>query len=139
MLLWCNEKLSKLLLSRESKSFVIVNTLLFADTIHPHRVAKKAVALAPQNQSPWNYLRGLSRRSKAHLPLHSLEDFCLQFSDPQNPDAVRSSHALDVLSEIYAQTDNHEKGAKVLDLLSTRYDPIRANYWNYRKRQLNPT
>jgi protein farnesyltransferase/geranylgeranyltransferase type-1 subunit alpha len=39
-----------------------------------------------------------------------------------------------VLAEIFAQEDGKtEEAVKALDLLARKYDPIRANYWNYRK------
>jgi protein farnesyltransferase/geranylgeranyltransferase type-1 subunit alpha len=47
---------------------------------------------------------------------------------------VYSSHALDLLADIYAEEkDSKDEAEKALDLLATRYDPIRANYWNFRK------
>ncbi|KAF2142236.1 uncharacterized protein K452DRAFT_199301, partial [Aplosporella prunicola CBS 121167] len=94
--------------------------------------AKAAVHRAPQNESPWNYLRGLVRH--AHLPLNTLKDFATSFADPHKPDDVRSSHALDLLADIYATEEgSQDEVGKALDLLATRYDPIRQNYWNYRK------
>ena len=50
------------------------------------------------------------------------------------PEEVYSSHALDLLADIYAEEENSKEDAeKALDLLATTYDPIRAHYWNYRK------
>lgn len=64
---------------------------------------------------------------------------------------VTSSHALDLLAEIYAneakQGDLGEGGGdkreeskrnavKALELLAERYDPIRAGYWDWRKREV---
>ena len=99
---------------------------------HEFDYAKTAVHRAPQNESPWNYLRGLVRH--AHLPLNTLKEFATSFADPHKPDDVRSSHALDLLADIYATEDgSQDEVAKALDLLAKRYDPIRQNYWNYRK------
>ena len=51
----------------------------------------------------------------------------------QKPDDVHSSHALDLLADIYAEAENSKENAqKALELLATKYDPIRANYWNFR-------
>lgn len=53
---------------------------------------------------------------------------------------MNSSHALDTLADIYAEEENtKEEANKALDLLATRYDPIRAHYWNYRKGLLEQT
>ncbi|CAD0013155.1 unnamed protein product [Aureobasidium pullulans] len=90
------------------------------------------------NQSPWNYLRGIV--SAAKLPLSSQKEFVNEFAsvDSEDEDAVRSSHALDLLAEIYAgEKEQNKKAAKAYDLLASKYDPIRANYWAYLKDQLN--
>ena len=68
------------------------------------------------------------------MPKSTLKDFALEFADVQTPDEVYSSHALDLLADIYAEEENNKDNAvKALDLLATKYDPIRANYWNFRK------
>ncbi|CAD0048853.1 unnamed protein product [Aureobasidium pullulans] len=90
------------------------------------------------NQSPWNYLRGIV--SAAKLPLSSQKEFVNEFAsvDSEDEDAVRSSHALDLLAEIYAgEKEQNKKAAKAYDMLASKYDPIRANYWAYLKDQLN--
>jgi protein farnesyltransferase/geranylgeranyltransferase type-1 subunit alpha len=96
------------------------------------RYTKVAIRKAPQNQSPWNYLLGVTRA--AQLPKSSLKDFALEFADVQRPEEVYSSHALDLLADIYGEEEgNKENAEKALDLLATKYDPIRANYWNFKK------
>jgi protein farnesyltransferase/geranylgeranyltransferase type-1 subunit alpha len=58
----------------------------------------------------------------------------------EKPDDIYSSHALDTLVDIYAEDQSkREEAKKALDLLATRYDPIRAHYWNYRKGLLEET
>ena len=97
--------------------------------------AKKATAKAPQNQSPWNYVRGIVRASK--MPLAGLKDFTSQYASLQSPDAIRSSHALDLMADILAEEeDSKHEAAEALSLLATKYDPIRKNYWEYRISQL---
>ena len=92
---------------------------------------KAAIATAPQNQSPWNYLRGVLRKQgKGLVPM---KGFAEQFADLEKEDEVRSSHALDFLADVYAEEQNKEQSAKALDLLARRYDPIRKNYWDYRR------
>ncbi|KAI4835412.1 protein prenylyltransferase [Aureobasidium sp. EXF-8845] len=97
----------------------------------------QAIRKAPQNQSPWNYLRGIITSS--HLPFSSQLSFISEFAtvDSEHEDAVKSSHALDLLAEIYAmEREQKEKAEKAYDLLANKYDPIRANYWAYLKGQL---
>lgn len=94
--------------------------------------AKRAIHKAPQNQSPWNYLKGIIRQAK--LPLATLKEFASEFADIRRPDNIYSSHALDLLADIYSEEEaGKEEAKKALDLLATKYDPIRAHYWNYRK------
>ena len=92
--------------------------------------AKEKISEGPQNQSPWNYIKGVIRRQGKGEAI--LEQFAGQFADVDNEDEIRSSHALDLLATIWA--DGQEiKAVKALDLLGERFDPIRKNYWEYRK------
>jgi len=100
--------------------------------------AQDAIRIAPQNESPWNYLRGVLRRFEA--PLGVVEGFAREFADVTKEGkgaGVRSSYALDVLAEVYAE-DAGKRGMaeRALELLETRYDVIRAGYWAYRRREL---
>ena len=128
---------------------------------------QSAIYIAPQNPSPWNYLRGVF--SRTGTPLSSLLPFCLTFApivplpgfdavpdEAEIPvENITSSHALDFLAEIYdneaksvAKQDNGGKeekdkmekskrnAVKALELLAERYDPIRAAYWDWRKREV---
>ncbi|KAF2769328.1 protein prenylyltransferase [Teratosphaeria nubilosa] len=94
-------------------------------------VALKAIARAPQNQSPWNYLRGIARKSG--MSLKHLKKFAELYADLERPDSVKSSFALDLLAEILAEEKEEEKAGVALDLLARKYDPVRKNYWEYRK------
>lgn len=129
---------------------------------------QSAIYIAPQNPSSWNYLRGIF--SKTGTPLSTLLSFCLTFApivkplttiDPESPtsaaiEEITSSHALDLLAEIYAEKaklakmsagkrgdkkdqereESKLQAVKALELLAERYDPIRANYWDWRKREV---
>jgi Protein prenyltransferase alpha subunit repeat len=177
------------------------------------RYAMARVRAAPQNESPWNYLRALHTipPPSARLPAGELRKFAEEFADLRAPEGahpvgfeervplrgrawyggedlgpkptaaaaaaaagtagatvtlpvrggrgdaapgeagaggsegaraeqsppapVRSSHALDVLASLLAE-DEPEMAARALDLLATRYDPVRANYWAWRKAAL---
>lgn len=76
----------------------------------------------------------------AGLPKSALKDFALEFADVHKPEDVYSSHALDLLADVYSEENSKEDAKRALDLLATKYDPIRANYWHFRKGLLdNPT
>ena len=93
--------------------------------------AKSAILTAPQNQSPWNYLRGVLQKQGKGLV--GIKPFVEQFASLEKEDDVRSSHALDFLADAYAEEQEKERSGKALELLARRYDPIRKNYWNYRR------
>lgn len=92
---------------------------------------KNAIRTAPQNQSPWNYLRGVVKKKGNGLV--ELKEFAEEFADIEKEDDVRSSHALDFLADLYAEEESKERAGRALELLVKRYDPIRKNYWNYRR------
>ncbi|KAJ8122703.1 hypothetical protein ONZ43_g1165 [Nemania bipapillata] len=104
------------------------------------KYAQKMIEIAPQNQSPWNYLRGVL--VKAGLPLGHVRDFAESFCSPlvklDEQEEVRSSHALDFLVDIYNDADEKEKSIYLLRRLSEKWDPIRKGYWTYRQRMLQP-
>lgn len=95
---------------------------------------KAAILMAPQNQSPWNYLRGVLRKQGKGLV--GMKGFAEQFADLEKEDDVRSSHALDFLADVYAEEQEKERSGQALELLARRYDPIRKNYWDYKRRLL---
>lgn len=73
------------------------------------------------------------------MPISSQLDFINEFAtvESEHEDAVKSSHALDLLAEIHsAEKEQNDKAVKAYDLLANKYDPIRANYWAYLKDQL---
>jgi protein farnesyltransferase/geranylgeranyltransferase type-1 subunit alpha len=70
------------------------------------------------------------------LPLISLKPFAQKYAPLDTPDEIQSSHALDLLADIHAEEQRAEEAGEALDLLASRYDPIRANYWMWRKERL---
>jgi protein farnesyltransferase/geranylgeranyltransferase type-1 subunit alpha len=103
--------------------------------------AQTKILLAPQNQSPWNYLRGLYRKSGR--PMVDLRDFAQQFAGDDGEgdvdEGVRSSHALDLLADIYAEEGEVRRARRTLEALGRRWDPVRKGYWDYRAGLLKET
>jgi protein farnesyltransferase/geranylgeranyltransferase type-1 subunit alpha len=62
-----------------------------------------------------------------------MKTFIGEFAAIEQPDIIRSSHALDLLAEVYAEEKAEEQAATALDLLAEKFDPMRVNYWAYRK------
>ena len=156
-----SERLGKL------PSYIHTTSILLTLCLRPTSYTQSAIYIAPQNLSPWNYLRGVF--SCTGTPLSSLIPFCLTFapiaplpgSDAVPVEAessvedITSSHALDLLAEIYAneaksvakqgngsegeknrREESKRNAVKALELLAERYDPIRAGYWDWRKREV---
>lgn len=48
---------------------------------------------------------------KANRPLSTIHDFALEFADLSNPDAIRATHALDVLADIYSEDNDRKQDA----------------------------
>ncbi|KAK2805427.1 CAAX geranylgeranyltransferase alpha subunit [Onygenales sp. PD_10] len=123
---------------------------------------KGKILLAPENRSPWGYLRGLVRA--AGREMGELEGFAKRFIleevEGEGGDGgtgagagevkyfVKSSLAVEWLADVYAaaaaetETETQEGGkgkgeaVKMFMLLREKYDPIRKNYWDYRIRML---
>ncbi|KAG8624031.1 hypothetical protein KVT40_009007 [Elsinoe batatas] len=100
--------------------------------------AKEAIRKAPQNQSPWAYLKGAVERAKGKDGSKELVEFCGEFVDLDQC-TVRSSHALDLLAEIWGREKKIAEASKAYELLRDKYDPIRRNYWEYLRGKLEST
>lgn len=101
------------------------------------KYAENQIWLAPQNQSPWNYMRGVLR--KAGRDIASQESFAVQFAkfaEGGLKEEIKSTHALDLLAEIWAAKGEKEKAETALSLLGDKYDPIRKKYWDWRHAEL---
>lgn len=110
-----------------------------------------AIRRAPQNQSAWNYLRGLVREAgilspnnatvEAAAERQELRAFIEEFAGLGEGDGVVSSFALDLGAEVWgfdegdkgAEGEARTKALKALELLETTYDPLRARYWGWRR------
>ncbi|KAH0598631.1 hypothetical protein MHUMG1_03934 [Metarhizium humberi] len=101
--------------------------------------AKEKIALAPQNQSSWNYLRGVL--AKGGRDLSNVRDFSESFISNLGADSedVKSSHALDLLVDVYHQAGDISKAILCLQRLWEKWDPVREGYWKYRASELEET
>ncbi|KAK9466613.1 hypothetical protein V1512DRAFT_286629 [Lipomyces arxii] len=100
---------------------------------------KNAILRAPQNASAWNYFLGLLKQTKRSIT--DIEDFCTSLAKLPSTvtaldigvDTMTSAPALAVLADIYVAKLEFEKASEAWTLLSETYDPIRENYWQYKK------
>jgi protein farnesyltransferase/geranylgeranyltransferase type-1 subunit alpha len=100
--------------------------------------AKDHIAWAPQNPSPWNYLKGVLKR--AGVPITDLQVYCETFVGGRTAnlmgDQVTSSHAVDWLADIYRLDGNLDRSQECLEALANKWDPIRKKYWQFRVAQM---
>ncbi|KAF7552019.1 hypothetical protein G7046_g7553 [Stylonectria norvegica] len=94
--------------------------------------AQEKIALAPQNQSPWNYLLGTL--TKGGCKVGSVKEFAEGYVSGlgEEDEVVKSSHALDLLAKAYEEEGEKEKAKLCLRRLSEKWDPVRVGYWDYR-------
>ncbi|KAG6007229.1 hypothetical protein E4U21_006248 [Claviceps maximensis] len=98
--------------------------------------AKEKIVLAPQNQSSWNYLRGVL--AKGGRSLSDVVEFSSQFVKDlgEEGEDVKSSHALDLLADAHGQAGETGKAKLCLQRLQEKWDPIREGYWKHRAAEL---
>lgn len=92
------------------------------------------IEASPQNLSSWNYLRGVYELFGRDLG--ELNGFILKFADLEASEGVVSVPALEMLCRNYSTTDP-QLAIRGYDLLASKYDPVRANYWSYLKSCVN--
>ncbi|PHH61799.1 hypothetical protein CDD81_7963 [Ophiocordyceps australis] len=95
------------------------------------------ISLAPQNQSGWNYLRGVL--TKGGRTLDGEKTFAAQYVVRlgEEDEVVHSSHALDLLAEAYAAEGEKDKAKLCLRRLCEKWDPVREGYWKFRMEELD--
>ncbi|KAK6065702.1 farnesyltransferase alpha subunit ram2 [Seiridium cupressi] len=99
--------------------------------------AKEKIKLAPQNQSPWNYLKGVL--VKGGRKLGSVREYVEQYVNElgQEGEQVRSSHALEQLADIYAEAGEKDKADLCLRRLGEKWDRIRLGYWDWKRQEIS--
>lgn len=99
--------------------------------------AKLKIMKAPQNQSPWNYLIGVL--AKGGRKFAEVRGYCEGFvrNLGAEGEVVRSSHALDLLADVYAEAGDREKADLCLKRLGDKWDRVRLGYWEWKRKQLS--
>lgn len=94
---------------------------------------KARIDICPQNPSSWNYLVGMYKQTGQKLA--DLKEFCSKHGDIKLG-KIASVFAVETLAKIAVKENDDSSACDLYDLLASKYDPIRANYWNYLKAQL---
>jgi protein farnesyltransferase/geranylgeranyltransferase type-1 subunit alpha len=92
-------------------------------------VAQKCINYMPQNQSPWWYLRGVVEKKGDSIT--TMKDFALKFADMDKLETISSSFALQLLVDIYKLEKDIPRVRQAYELLASRFDPIRRNYYRW--------
>ncbi|KAK7681413.1 hypothetical protein QCA50_015505 [Cerrena zonata] len=114
---------------------------------------KDQIALAPNNPSAWNYLRGILERTKT--PFSNLRTFVEPYTktrsseepkedvlDLENPAPSSTAElpcvaALEFLADIYEdESENKENAIEIWKTLANERDTMRKKYWEYRIKEL---
>ncbi|KAI0676315.1 protein prenylyltransferase [Trametes maxima] len=112
--------------------------------------AKEKIALAPNNPSAWNYLRGALEFTKT--PFETLTSFVEPYTTPQSPNAadvvdldnplpseqaeLPCVAALEFIADVYEERGGEatSKAVEIWKSLANERDVMRKKYWEYRIR-----
>ncbi|XP_022919776.1 protein farnesyltransferase/geranylgeranyltransferase type-1 subunit alpha [Onthophagus taurus] len=119
--------------------FIVNNTTGFTEDVLKREIAYSLnkIRIVTENESAWNYLRGLLLHDKAGLSKNGdVVTFCHDLYASGN----RSPFLLALLVDMYDEQVSKEagdcavameKGVSLCKDLAEKYDTIRCTYWNY--------
>eukprot|EP01136_Pigoraptor_vietnamica_P020042 Opistho-1_new@68393 len=93
--------------------------------------ALAVIRRAPNNESPWSYVRGVLRSSRL-----SDAPAVVETCDELYAKGVRSAHLLAALVDIRAQQGRPAEAVTLCRALGNDVDTIRKKYWEFRANQL---
>eukprot|EP01105_Mastigella_eilhardi_P015859 TRINITY_DN362_c1_g4_i2.p1 TRINITY_DN362_c1_g4~~TRINITY_DN362_c1_g4_i2.p1 ORF type:complete len:326 (+),score=124.24 TRINITY_DN362_c1_g4_i2:303-1280(+) len=112
--------------------FVVSSTEQFTAEVIAREVAyaQRYIARAPNNQSPWNFLRGVVREYGGSTKVPELKQYCRTAME-QYPTCA---HAVSMLADILAEEggDSLKEVPELYVKLRDAVDPCRKRYWEYR-------
>lgn len=122
--------------------YVISRTSGFTEEVINQEVhfTLKKIILAPNNESPWNYLRGILEKPGLSSS-KVVEEFCLKLFQDECTSPHLLGFMIDAIEEKLARQPELRDSLlptalKLCDDLATEHDTIRNNYWKYVKNQL---
>lgn len=121
--------------------YAVVNTSGFTDNITHDEIyfCKEMIEKAPNNESVWNYLKGVLTASGGldHFPL--LKDYF----EAKLKDGMDSPYLLSFLIDYYDECleksfdgAQAQRAISLCETMATDVDCIRKEYWNYMKRTI---
>ncbi|GLD97590.1 hypothetical protein PINS_up006280 [Pythium insidiosum] len=92
------------------------------------------IDIAPHNESPWNYLRGLVRGHETHFG-SEIKEKCIALL-AQYPECIFPAALLVDVYDHEGTSDSVAAAHQLLDQLMNETDRVREAYWQYRKSAL---
>ncbi|XP_052771541.1 protein farnesyltransferase/geranylgeranyltransferase type-1 subunit alpha-like [Mya arenaria] len=122
--------------------FVVNHTTGFTDDVIEReiRFTQDYIKKAPNNESAWNYLKGvLLDRQLQNYP--SVLAFCQQLYEDRYRSPYLMAYMIDTYEEMLEQESDDraatlKKAEQLCNALADEYDQIRGEYWNYVARSL---
>jgi len=105
--------------------------------------AYQKINLAPNNECPWNYLRGVTDDLSLLVPNDNHEDNLFKmgdligFCENLRGRNILSPHLLSLQADIHIRQNQFPEAIKLFELLADNIDTIHQKYWNYRKSQIS--
>ncbi|KNC82617.1 hypothetical protein SARC_05091, partial [Sphaeroforma arctica JP610] len=145
---WDNElKYIELLLNQDVRNnsawnhrhFVITNTTGYTNEVMDREVVYTLdkIKIAPNNESPWNYLTGALLCGKL-TSVPEVKTFAEEMMDK----GIRSPYVAATLAKVYEEEfaqgreESRKEAVNMYDKLSSDLDGIRRAYWEHRKEAL---
>jgi protein farnesyltransferase/geranylgeranyltransferase type-1 subunit alpha len=128
--------------------FVIAHTIGFKDDVIERELdyVEKRISNYPDNESSWNYLRGIVRFRSTELNDQRVWKFCEQlYKGPFQQEQLHRQQwrfLLAYMVELLADDEREEKREEnkrmiqeLGEQLASKIDPIRRKYWRYIQEQ----
>ncbi|XP_061184244.1 protein farnesyltransferase/geranylgeranyltransferase type-1 subunit alpha-like isoform X1 [Saccostrea echinata] len=123
--------------------FVINNTTGFTEEVvnKEVRYTQEFIKKAPNNESSWNYLKGVLMDFELYK-YPGLLEFCQQLYDDRYRSPYLIACMIDTYEEMLEQNCGEqrevlEKAVSLCQSLAAEYDTIRSQYWDYLSRVLS--
>lgn len=126
--------------------FVVSNTTGFTDAIIDREVsfALSKIKFVKNNESSWNYLRGVIFHDKRGISGNSsITSFCEELFNSSNRSPYLLALIIDMCDEVINKDEknilyNAERGLDLCKAMSEKYDKVRSKYWMYLAHKFMP-
>jgi len=126
--------------------FIVSNTTGFPDIVVQREVCFTItkIKLVKNNESSWNYLRGVLFHDKRGLSGNSIvTSFCEELYKNSNRTSYLLALIIDMCNEAVVKGSesnlyNTQRGIELCKAMADKYDKIRSKYWTYMMNKFLP-